>query len=121
MAANHVGQRRDKRSLSTLAPAQFPLQIVKLVPKPFDGDDWLFKIKHDGFRILAIRDGASNDVTCSSFSIRSRKPLRLQQEAVEVVARRISTKFFEEQGSAAEMKKRARVRAKTRKAKAKKR
>jgi bifunctional non-homologous end joining protein LigD len=42
-----------------LAPAQFPVQIVKLVPKPFDGDDWLFEIKHDGFRILAIRDGAS--------------------------------------------------------------
>jgi hypothetical protein len=28
-----------------LAPAEFPLQIVKLVPKPFDGDDWLFEIK----------------------------------------------------------------------------
>lgn len=42
-----------------LAPAQFPLQIIKLVPKPFDGADWLFEIKHDGFRILAIRDGAS--------------------------------------------------------------
>jgi bifunctional non-homologous end joining protein LigD len=42
-----------------LAPSQFPFQIVKLVPKPFDGDDWLFEIKHDGFRILAIRDGAS--------------------------------------------------------------
>ena len=42
-----------------LSPAQFPLQIVKLVPKPFDGDDWFFEIKHDGFRMVAIRDGAS--------------------------------------------------------------
>ncbi len=42
-----------------LAPSQFPLQLVKLVPKPFDGDDWLFEIKHDGFRVVAIRDGAS--------------------------------------------------------------
>ena len=42
-----------------LAPAQFPLQIVKLVPKPFDGDDWFFDIKQDGFRMVAIRDGAS--------------------------------------------------------------
>ena len=42
-----------------LAPAQFPLQIVKWVPKPFDGDDWLFEIKHDGFRMVAIRDGDS--------------------------------------------------------------
>jgi hypothetical protein len=33
-----------------LSPAQFPLQIVRLVPKPFDGDDWLFEMKHDGFR-----------------------------------------------------------------------
>lgn len=41
-----------------LAPAQFPLQIVELVPKPFDGDDWLFEIKHDGFRMLAISDAA---------------------------------------------------------------
>ena len=29
------------------------------MPKPFDGDDWLFEIKHDGFRVLAIHDGAS--------------------------------------------------------------
>jgi bifunctional non-homologous end joining protein LigD len=42
-----------------LSPAQFPLQIVKLVPKPFDGANWLFEIKHDGFRVLAIRNGAS--------------------------------------------------------------
>ena len=42
-----------------LAPGQFPLQIVKWVPKPFDGDDWLFEIKHDGFRIVGIRDGGS--------------------------------------------------------------
>ncbi len=28
-------------------------------PNRFDGDDWFFEIKHDGFRILAIRDGAS--------------------------------------------------------------
>jgi ATP-dependent DNA ligase len=33
------------------------LQIVKRTHEPFDGDDWLFEIKHDGFRMLAIRDG----------------------------------------------------------------
>ena len=42
-----------------LSPAQFPLQIVKLASKPFDSDDWLFEIKHDRFRMVAIRDGAS--------------------------------------------------------------
>jgi hypothetical protein len=36
---------------------QFPLQIVKRCRQPFDGDDWLFEIKHDGVRVLAIRDG----------------------------------------------------------------
>ena len=38
---------------------QFPLQIVKRIPAPFDGDEWLFEIKHDGFRALGIRDGGS--------------------------------------------------------------
>jgi bifunctional non-homologous end joining protein LigD len=37
----------------------FPLQIVKRCREPFDGDEWLFEIKHDGFRVLAIRDGGS--------------------------------------------------------------
>jgi bifunctional non-homologous end joining protein LigD len=40
-----------------LRPHQFPLQIVKRIHEPFDGDDWLFEIKYDGFRMLAIRDG----------------------------------------------------------------
>jgi bifunctional non-homologous end joining protein LigD len=40
-----------------LRPNEFPLQIVKRCRQPFDGDDWLFEIKHDGFRVLAIRDG----------------------------------------------------------------
>jgi bifunctional non-homologous end joining protein LigD len=35
------------------------LQIVKRARSPFDGDDWLFEIKHDGFRVLAIRDGGT--------------------------------------------------------------
>lgn len=38
-----------------LSPCDFPLQIVRRAPVAFDGDDWLFEIKHDGFRVLAIR------------------------------------------------------------------
>jgi bifunctional non-homologous end joining protein LigD len=38
---------------------RFPLQIVKRARAPFDGDEWLFEIKHDGFRVLAIRDGGA--------------------------------------------------------------
>jgi hypothetical protein len=43
-----------------LGPNQFPLQIVKRGRAPFDGDDWLFEIKHDGFRVLAMMPGAQS-------------------------------------------------------------
>lgn len=36
----------------------FPLTLAKLTEEPFDGDGWLFEIKYDGVRALAIRDGA---------------------------------------------------------------
>lgn len=36
----------------------FPLTLAKLVDNPFDSDEWLFEIKYDGVRALAIRDGA---------------------------------------------------------------
>jgi bifunctional non-homologous end joining protein LigD len=40
-----------------LTPRKFPLQIVKRAsPSSFDSKAWLFEIKHDGFRVLAIRD-----------------------------------------------------------------
>jgi hypothetical protein len=39
-----------------LTPRKFPLQIVKCAPSSFDSEAWLFEIKHDGFRVLAIRD-----------------------------------------------------------------
>ena len=35
----------------------FPITLAKPLEKPFDGDAWLFEIKYDGVRILAIRDG----------------------------------------------------------------
>ena len=39
-----------------LNPRNFPLQIVKRVLTPFDGEEWLFEIKHDGSRMIAVRD-----------------------------------------------------------------
>jgi bifunctional non-homologous end joining protein LigD len=36
----------------------FPLSLAKLMDHPFDGEDWLFELKYDGVRALAIRDGA---------------------------------------------------------------
>lgn len=38
-----------------LHPREFQLQVVKRVPSAFDNADWLFEIKHDGFRVLAFR------------------------------------------------------------------
>jgi bifunctional non-homologous end joining protein LigD len=37
----------------------FPLMLAKLAERPFDGDGWLFELKYDGVRALAIRDGAA--------------------------------------------------------------
>jgi hypothetical protein len=34
-----------------LDPRKFPFQVVKRVPSAFDNADWLFEIKHDGFRV----------------------------------------------------------------------
>ncbi len=48
----------DSRNVTALRPCQFPLQIVKRARKPFDGGDWLFEIKHDGFRVMAVRERA---------------------------------------------------------------
>jgi hypothetical protein len=42
---------------AVLNPRNFPLQIVKRVSASFDGEEWLFEIKHDGFRVIAVRDG----------------------------------------------------------------
>jgi bifunctional non-homologous end joining protein LigD len=35
----------------------FPLNLAKTSDQPFDSEDWLFELKYDGVRTLAIRDG----------------------------------------------------------------
>jgi len=64
----HEAARAQERTLAALAqlkvarhdgplrPADFPLALAKLVEHPFDGDQWLFEVKYDGVRGLAIRD-----------------------------------------------------------------
>jgi bifunctional non-homologous end joining protein LigD len=39
--------------------ASFPLTLAKTHDEPFDGDEWVFELKYDGVRALAIRDGQS--------------------------------------------------------------
>jgi bifunctional non-homologous end joining protein LigD len=41
-----------------LGAKAFPLTLAKPHERAFDGDAWLYEIKYDGVRILAIRDGA---------------------------------------------------------------
>ncbi|MGO9449499.1 MAG: DNA ligase D [Candidatus Binataceae bacterium] len=38
-------------------PHDFPLMLAKLSEHQVDGDQWLFELKYDGVRALAIRDG----------------------------------------------------------------
>jgi len=52
-------KKHDLTTRRVLSCYKFPLQIVKRIKEPFDSNDWLFEIKHDGFRVLAIRDGGS--------------------------------------------------------------
>lgn len=40
-----------------LGMKSFPLMLAKLGEQPFDSDGWLFELKYDGLRALAIRDG----------------------------------------------------------------
>jgi bifunctional non-homologous end joining protein LigD len=42
-----------------LVPGQFPFALAKLVNQPVEGAEWLYEIKYDGVRALAIRDGGS--------------------------------------------------------------
>ena len=43
------------------AAALRPMPLLR-VPEPFDHPDWLFEVKHDGFRALAHIDGHSCDL-----------------------------------------------------------
>ncbi len=45
------------RFAGRFAPRLFPLSLAKLAREPFDGESWLFEMKYDGVRSLAIRDG----------------------------------------------------------------
>jgi bifunctional non-homologous end joining protein LigD len=41
----------------SLKPSDFPLMLAKMNGDAFDSDKWLFEIKYDGVRVLAIREG----------------------------------------------------------------
>ena len=52
MSARQGLQRRLKRAAATIEPC-----LPRKAKVPPSGLDWLHEIKHDGFRILARKDG----------------------------------------------------------------
>ena len=52
LAARHLPELGAKLKYS-----DFPLTLAKTTDDPFDNDKWLFEIKYDGVRVLAIRQG----------------------------------------------------------------
>lgn len=51
-AADEAGAAERKLSPRDLSP-----MLAETSKKAFDGDDWLFELKHDGVRLLAVREG----------------------------------------------------------------
>jgi bifunctional non-homologous end joining protein LigD len=56
VGAEAAGEKAPKAP-GALDLSDFPLMFAKLSYDPVDGDQWLFEIKYDGVRALAIRDG----------------------------------------------------------------
>jgi bifunctional non-homologous end joining protein LigD len=46
--------------------SDFPLTLAKTADDPFDNDKWLFEIKYDGVRVLAIREGENTHLYARS-------------------------------------------------------
>ncbi|MBF6570628.1 MAG: DNA ligase D [Candidatus Binataceae bacterium] len=70
LARQHLGEFSRP-----LRRADFPLMLAKLGDKPFDSDKWLYELKYDGVRVLAIRDaGAIQLFARSGTDITNRYP-----------------------------------------------
>jgi bifunctional non-homologous end joining protein LigD len=54
---HEVEQLKPPRLSLPPSPKSFPLSLARLHREPFDSAAWLFEIKYDGVRALAIRDG----------------------------------------------------------------
>src|ERR1700691_6116119 len=55
--ADSLSRKHLPELSSKLKYSDFPLTLAKTVDDPFDNDKWLFEIKYDGGRVLAIREG----------------------------------------------------------------
>jgi bifunctional non-homologous end joining protein LigD len=57
--ADQLARRALPELGSKLGWRDFPLTLAKTADEPFDNSGWLFEIKYDGVRVLAIREGES--------------------------------------------------------------
>ncbi len=51
--------RHESAPRRALTASQVEPMLAETAPAPFSGDDWLFELKYDGFRLLAGREGAA--------------------------------------------------------------
>src|SRR5260221_1364663 len=62
-AGLRVSAKLARRNLPELAGrlkrADFPLMLARTADDPFDNEQWLFELKYDGVRVVAIRDGSN--------------------------------------------------------------
>jgi bifunctional non-homologous end joining protein LigD len=54
-----VQRLRAPQLKGPLSPPQFPFALARLVNELVEGAEWLYEIKYDGVRALAIRDGGA--------------------------------------------------------------
>ncbi len=55
--ARELAQLKARPLQDALTAKSFPLMLAKLTENPFDSEGWIFELKYDGVRALAIRDG----------------------------------------------------------------
>jgi bifunctional non-homologous end joining protein LigD len=64
--ADHLARKHLPELGARLKHSDFPLTLAKTVEDPFDNDKWLFEIKYDGVRALAIREGENTHLYARS-------------------------------------------------------
>jgi bifunctional non-homologous end joining protein LigD len=71
MSAHQESQRRLTRATATIEPC-----LPRKAKEPPSGPDWIHEIKHDGFRILAQKDGSRiRLITRNGYDFADRYPL----------------------------------------------
>ena len=65
-AADKLARQHLPELGKRLKHSDFPLMHAKTIAEPFDNDKWLFEVKYDGVRVLAIREGENTHLFARS-------------------------------------------------------